>query len=49
MYITNFHVTYSVNGNKINKGELQKIQIKKKDYIDYVESLKKKLVNFDKR
>lgn len=43
------NVTYSVGGIRINKDELKKIQICKKDYIDYMESIKKKLVNLDKR
>ena len=41
-------VTYSVNGESINKDELKKIQITKKDYIDYIESVKKNVNNFHK-
>lgn len=35
-------VTYSVNGKSITYEELKNIQITRKDYIDYVESIKKK-------
>lgn len=34
-------VSYSVNGQDIKEEDLHKIQILKKDYIDYVESIKK--------
>lgn len=39
-------VTYSVNGNPISFEELSSIQITRKDYIDYVEDIKRK-VNAD--
>lgn len=33
--------SYSVNGEKIKEEDLSKLQITKKDYIDYIESIKK--------
>lgn len=39
--------TYSVNGKPIQFEELKKLQITRKDYIDYMESIKKKINNFD--
>lgn len=41
-------VTYSVNGKPISKDDLKNIQITRKDYIDYVEALKKGCKNFHK-
>lgn len=38
--------TYSVNGKRLEFNELKKIEITKKDYIDYIESIKKKVNNF---
>lgn len=34
-------VTYSVNGKPIEANDLKNLQITRKDYIDYVEALKK--------
>ena len=36
-------VTYSVNGKSISFEELETLQITKKDYIDFVEEIKKKV------
>ena len=33
-------VSYSINGKPIDKEKLREIQITKKDYIDYIESIK---------
>ena len=41
-------VSFSVNGGKIEKENLNCIEIKRKDYIDYVELLKKNNNNFHK-
>lgn len=41
-------VTYSINGENIELSELINVKITKKDYIDYVESLKKNDKNFYK-
>ena len=41
-------VTYSVNGKPISADDLKKVQITRKDYIDYVETLKKDVNNFHK-
>ena len=38
-------VTYSVNGKSIDYEELKNIQITRKDYIDYVEELKRNVNN----
>lgn len=35
-------VSYSVNGKSINVEELKTLQITRKDYIDYVEEIKRK-------
>lgn len=35
--------SYYINDKKIKFEELKKIQITRKDYIDYIESLKKKI------
>lgn len=40
--------TYSVNGKKIKFEELKNLEITKKDYIDFIESIKKSVNNFDK-
>lgn len=40
------NVTYSVNGNTVSFEDLSSIQITRKDYIDYVEDIKRK-VNAD--
>lgn len=37
-------VSYSVNNQAIKEDDLKKIQINKRDYIDYVESIKKKIL-----
>ena len=34
-------VTYSVNGNSVRYDQLKKVIINKKDYIDYIEAIKK--------
>ena len=44
----NLQVTYSINGENIELNDLIKIKITKKDYIDYVELLKKNNNNFHK-
>lgn len=36
-------VTYSVNGNPISFEDLKTLQITRKDYIDYVEDIKRKV------
>lgn len=41
-------VSFSVNGEKIEKEELRCIEIKRKDYIDYIDSIKNNIRNFDK-
>lgn len=38
-------VSYSINGKSIKPEELREIQITKKDYIDYVESMKQSASN----
>ena len=38
-------VSYSVNGKSIEPEELKKIQITKKDYIDYIEAIKQSASN----
>ena len=43
----NLQVTYSINGENIELNDLIKIKITKKDYIDYVELLKKNNNNFN--
>lgn len=45
----NLNVTYSVNGKPITFENLKRIQITRKDYIDYIESIKNKRTssNFD--
>lgn len=35
--------TYSVNGNPISFEKLKTLQITRKDYIDYVEDIKRKV------
>jgi hypothetical protein len=40
------NVTYSVNGKPITFENLKKIQVTRKDYIDYMESIKKQKNNF---
>ena len=37
-----FTVSYSVNGKPISVEELKTLQITRKDYIDYVEEIKRK-------
>jgi hypothetical protein len=37
-----FTVLYSVNGKSISVEELKTLQITRKDYIDYVEEIKRK-------
>ncbi|MCX4379493.1 MAG: hypothetical protein OSJ61_25580 [Lachnospiraceae bacterium] len=37
------NVTYSVNGNPISFEDLSSILITRKDYIDYVEDIKRKV------
>jgi hypothetical protein len=37
-----FTVSYSVNGKSISVEELKTLQITRKDYIDYVEEIKRK-------
>lgn len=41
-------VSYTVNNQKIDREKLKELQITKKDYIDFIESIKKNMVNFDK-
>lgn len=36
-------VSYSINGLPVTKEQLKEIQIVKKDYIDYVENIKKRI------
>lgn len=38
-------VSYSVNGKSIRSEELKEIRITKKDYIDYVETIKQNATN----
>lgn len=38
-------VSYSINGKSIRQEELREVQITRKDYIDYVESIKQKASN----
>lgn len=40
--------SYSVNGEPIEFEDLKKIEITKKDYIDYIENIRKKVNDFDK-
>lgn len=42
-------VSYSVNGQKIKEEDLSKLEITRKDYIDYAESIKKDFANYDNR
>lgn len=39
-------VSYSVNGKPIDSKDLKKLKITKKDYIDYIESIRKNVKNF---
>ena len=43
------NVTYSVNGKPITFENLKNLQITRKDYIDYIESIRNKgiILNFD--
>ena len=41
-------VSYSVNNQAIKEDDLKKIQINKRDYIDYVESIKKEMLQDEK-
>lgn len=41
-------VTYSVNGKNVRFEDLKKLEITKKDYIDYVEAIKKTANDFHK-
>lgn len=40
--------TYSVNGKPIRFEDLKSLEITRKDYIDYIESVKKEINGFDK-
>lgn len=39
-------VSYSINGKSVTAEELKEIQITKKDYIDYVESIRQNAGNY---
>lgn len=40
--------TYSANGKNIQYDQLKNLQITKKDYIDFIESIKKSVNDFHK-
>ncbi len=37
--------TYSINGTKIDYDKLSNIEIKRKDYIEYMEMIKNSIIN----
>lgn len=39
-------VSYSINGKSVTAEELKEVQITKKDYIDYVETIKQNAGNY---
>ncbi|MDE7018314.1 MAG: hypothetical protein K2P65_12230 [Lachnospiraceae bacterium] len=41
-------VTYSVNGENVKFEDLKNLEITKKDYIDYIEAIKKTANDFHK-
>ena len=41
-------VSYTVNNQKIDREKLKELQITKKDYIDFIESIKKNMVNLQR-
>lgn len=38
-------VSYSINGKPIENDKLKEVQITKKDYIDYIESIKNGIIS----